>query len=78
LNSVAGHSKITIAKGGKLKRFEVIVSALSKTENQFDTLAEVNGWLENCQGRVSITDHEIGHEIFNDYVDGWLRKYGDL
>jgi len=61
-----------------MKRFEVIVSASNKVEKQFDTLGEVQSWLKNCQGRVSITDHEIGHEIFNDYVDVWLREYGDL
>ena len=61
-----------------MKRFEVILSASDTIERQFDNLEKATEWLRSCQGRVSITDHEIGHEIFNGYVDEWLREYGDL
>jgi len=58
-----------------LKKWDVEIGASNRIRAKFDRLDDVRDFLENCQGRLSLVNNYIGHEVFNGYVSNWVRMY---
>jgi hypothetical protein len=54
-----------------MKLYNVEVGASNTVKRNFDTLAEVNEFLQGCQGRISVVDTHENKEIWFGTADEW-------